>query len=144
MEEADHTVLTPYSMITSYDSYNRSTTVNQPRDTTFKLMPNCRALIPTGFKMGLPLGFKFHICARSGLSTKRGIMVTNAPGKIDRDYIGVVYMTVINVSSVPFEIHHGMRIAQGSLESSLDFNWVPVDELMDTERGEGGFGHTGE
>lgn len=132
-----------HSKITIYDGYNRYNPETVCEGSTLVLYPFCRALIPTGLKLGLPIGTKFHITARSGLSTKKGIIVTNAPGKIDQDYTGMIYMSITNISYIPFEIKHGDRIAQGSLEISTDFIWIPVTELADTVRGEGGIGHTG-
>lgn len=132
-----------YSIVIGYDEYNECSKSSIFVDSHYMLRPACRALIPTGLKLGLPYGTKFHITSRSGLSTKNGIIVTNSPGKIDQDYIGMIYMSIMNISKVPFKIKHGDRLAQGSLEISTDFIWIPVTELADTVRGEGGIGHTG-
>ena len=132
-----------YSVITEYNEYNELKKSFIFVDSHYMLRPSCRVLIPTGLKLGLPYGTKFHITSRSGLSTTRGIIVTNAPGKIDQDYVGMVYMSIMNISKAPFKIKHGDRLAQGSLEISTNFTWIPVTELADTFRGEGGIGHTG-
>ena len=81
--------------------------------------------------------------ARSGLSTKHGIGLPNAPGTIDSDYRGELRVALINLSKVPFEVTHGMRIAQLVIQAVEHADLVEVDSLDETERGEGGFGHTG-
>lgn len=133
----------PYSVVTWYDQNNKLTNERVYSNQEFVLGPFCRAKIPLGLKMEMELLNKFHVAPRSGLSLQYGIVSPGSLGKIDSDYRGQIYATVLNITNVPFKIAHGDRIAQGSLEHSLDFEWEEVEELSKTERGEGGFGHTG-
>lgn len=102
-----------------------------------------RALIPTGLKVEIPSGLKIHVTPRSGLAIKNGVTVLNSPGLIDSDYRGIIGIILINNTNEPFEVMHGDRIAQIAVEIAHNINWVPADELSDTLRAEGGFGHTG-
>ncbi|MBN6185777.1 dUTP diphosphatase [Aneurinibacillus sp. BA2021] len=107
------------------------------------LQPGERALIPTGFAVAMPDNLEAQVRPRSGLAYKKGITTLNAPGTIDADYRGEIGVILINHGTEPFSIERGDRIAQ------LVFQWVPrvqliqVESLDDTERGDGGFGHTG-
>jgi len=107
------------------------------------LKPSARALVPTGLRMALPIGFEAQIRPRSGLALKDGISLVNSPGTIDADYRGPLGVIVINHGNVDFQITHGMRIAQMVIApvSQAEFNLV--DDLDETARGEGGFGSTG-
>ncbi|QQE13894.1 dUTP diphosphatase [Planctomycetota bacterium] len=100
-------------------------------------------LVPTGFAMALPIGWEAQIRPRSGLAVKHGIGVPNGPGTIDADYRGEVKVALVNFSKVDFVIEDGMRVAQMVVKRVPMVEWDEVDELPDTERGAGGFGHTG-
>ncbi|KIC50083.1 dUTP diphosphatase [Tateyamaria sp. ANG-S1] len=107
------------------------------------LSPSERALIPTGFAMAIPQGFEVQVRPRSGLALKHGIALVNSPGTIDSDYRGEVGVIVLNTSGQPFEVTHGMRIAQMVLAPVVQATFDVVDMLDDTARGAGGFGSTG-
>ena len=107
------------------------------------LAPMQRVLIPTGLYMELPEGYEAQIRPRSGLALKHGITVLNSPGTIDADYRGQLQVILINLSSEPFTITDGERIAQMVIARCEQASLVEVEVLADTERGAGGFGHTG-
>lgn len=107
------------------------------------LKPLKRELIPTGLYIQIPTGHEVQIRPRSGLACKYGITVANAPGTIDSDYRGEVKVCLINLSDTPFVVNPGERIAQAVLNKVEKIEWNEVAELDETERGEGGFGHTG-
>jgi len=107
------------------------------------LNPGERYLVPAGFHMALPPGHEAQVRPRSGLAVKHGITVVNAPGTIDADYRGEVKIILANIGSEPFTINRGDRIAQMVIQPVLQADLVPVDELPESERGHGGFGHTG-
>lgn len=107
------------------------------------LQPGERCLVPTGLSIALPVGYEAQIRPRSGLALKRGITVLNAPGTIDSDYRGEIGVVLINLSSEQVSIEPGERIAQMVVARYEQVEWEPVDQLDATERGEGGFGHTG-
>lgn len=107
------------------------------------LQPGERRLVPTGLRMALPDGWEAQVRPRSGLALKHGVTVLNSPGTIDADYRGPVGVILINHSSEPFEIQPGERIAQLVFARYERAEWQIVDELDATERGEGGFGHSG-
>lgn len=107
------------------------------------LKPLKRELIPTGLYMQIPTGHEVQIRPRSGLACKYGITVSNAPGTIDSDYRGEVKVCLINLSDTSFVVNPGERIAQAVLNKVEKIEWNEVAELDETERGEGGFGHTG-
>lgn len=107
------------------------------------LQPFERVLFPTGLFIELPIGYEAQIRPRSGLACKFGITVANAPGTIDADYRGEVKVCLVNLSNQPFVINPGERIAQMVVAKHERVEWVEVAALSDTERGEGGFGHTG-
>jgi dUTP pyrophosphatase len=107
------------------------------------LKPLQRALIPTGLFVQLPHGFEAQIRPRSGLALKNGISVLNTPGTIDSDYRGEIGIILINLSDVDFEIKNGDRICQMIISKHDSVSWELVSELEATNRGEGGFGHTG-
>ena len=102
-----------------------------------------RCLIPTGLKIGLPEGFEAQIRPRSGLALKHGITVLNSPGTIDADYRGEIGVILVNLSDKPFTINPGERIAQMVIARHEQAQFIEVDSLSESERGEGGFGHTG-
>jgi dUTP pyrophosphatase len=107
------------------------------------LKPLERKLIPTGLYIELPAGYEAQIRPRSGLALKHGITVLNSPGTIDADYRGEIGIILINLSSEEFIIQDGERICQMVIASHEQAQWLEVEELGKTERGDGGFGHTG-
>ena len=107
------------------------------------LAPMQRVLVPTGLRIALPHGYECQIRPRSGLALKHGITVANAPGTIDADYRGEIGVILINLSSEPFVINDGERICQMVIAPYSRVEWEPAESLDATERGEGGFGHTG-
>ena len=107
------------------------------------LQPLERKLIPTGLRIALPAGYEAQVRPRSGLALKHGITVLNTPGTIDADYRGEIGIILINLSQEPFVINDGERIAQMVIARHEQADMVAVDVLDETERGEGGFGHTG-
>ena len=112
-------------------------------DAPVKLEPLQRALIPTGLFMALPKGYEAQVRPRSGLAIKHGIGVLNAPGTIDADYRGEIKVILVNLSAEPFTINDGDRIAQMVIARHETIAWQPAMELSETERGAGGFGHSG-
>ena len=112
-------------------------------DAPIELQPMQRALIPTGLRISLPPGYEAQIRPRSGLALKHGITVLNTPGTIDADYRGEIGIILINLGSQPFTITDGERIAQMVIARHEQPQLIPVTILDTTERGEGGFGHSG-
>ena len=109
-----------------------------------RLAPGGRALVPTGLRLAVPLGFEVQIRPRSGLALKHGITVLNTPGTIDSDYRGPLGVIVINTGQQAFEIAHGDRIAQMILAPVAQAAFALVATLDETARGVGGFGSTGQ
>lgn len=107
------------------------------------LKPLDRVLVPTGLFIELPVGFEAQIRPRSGLALKKGITVLNSPGTIDADYRGEVGIILINLSNEEFVIQHGERICQMVIARHEHIGWKAVEVLDETDRGAGGFGHTG-
>ena len=112
-------------------------------DAPVVIKPMQRALIPTGLSIALPAGFEAQVRPRSGLALKKGITVLNSPGTIDADYRGDIGVILVNLSDQNFQVNDGDRIAQMVIARYEKVEWKPVDELSSTERGEGGFGHSG-
>ncbi len=112
-------------------------------ETPVTLKPMERKLVPTGLYMELPEGYEAQIRPRSGLAFKHGIGIVNSPGTIDADYRGEIKVLLINLSDQPFEINTGDRIAQMIVSKHERVNWLAVEELNETSRGAGGYGHTG-
>lgn len=112
-------------------------------DEPLTLGPGQRVLVPTGFAMALPPQLEAQVRPRSGLAYKHGLTCLNSPGTIDADYRGEVKVLLINHGSHGFTIERNERIAQMVIQYVPEVKLVEVDELSDTERGEGGFGHTG-
>ena len=112
-------------------------------DAPITLHPMERRLIPTGLHIALPEGYEAQVRPRSGLALKHGLTVLNAPGTIDADYRGEVGVVIINLSADDFVINDGERIAQLVIARYEQADLVVVEELDETERGEGGYGHTG-
>ena len=105
--------------------------------------PGGVSLVPCGFAVAIPPGFEAQVRPRSGLAAKHGVTVLNAPGTIDSDYRGEVKVLLINHGAEAFEVTPGMRIAQLVVARVARVEWQGVSELTDTDRGAGGFGHTG-
>ena len=112
-------------------------------DEPIVLKPLARCLVPTGLYMALPVGYEAQVRPRSGLAIKKGISVLNSPGTIDADYRGEVCVILVNLSAEDFVIEDGERIAQMVIARHEQADWEEVEVLDETERGAGGFGHTG-
>lgn len=112
-------------------------------DAPITLAPGERKLIPTGIYIGLPDGYEAQVRPRSGLALKHGISVCNTPGTIDPDYSGQIGVVLINHGQENFIVNDGERIAQMIISKFERTEWDVVEELDETERGEGGYGHTG-
>jgi dUTP pyrophosphatase len=107
------------------------------------LQPMERRLVPTGLYMALPVGYEAQVRPRSGLAIKRGLSMVNTPGTIDSDYRGEIMVPMINLSNEPQTINDGERIAQMVIAKYEQVEWQETDTLEETERGAGGFGHSG-
>ena len=107
------------------------------------LKPLPRCLVPTGLSIALPEGYEAQVRPRSGLALKKGITVLNSPGTIDADYRGEIGVILVNLSDTEFVIEDGERIAQMVVARYEQVEWEAVETLSETERGEGGFGHSG-
>ena len=105
--------------------------------------PGTVAIIPTGLKVEIPVGYEIQVRPRSGLAAKNGVTVLNTPGTIDADYRGEIKVLLINLSDQVFEINTGDRIAQMVVAKHEQVNWEEVEVLNETTRGVGGYGHTG-
>lgn len=112
-------------------------------DQPIVLKPMQRCIVPTGLFIALPVGFEAQVRPRSGLAIKKGITVLNAPGTIDADYRGEVGVILVNLSDQDYTVNDGDRIAQMVIARHEQIEWESVDELDSTERGAGGFGHSG-
>ncbi len=112
-------------------------------DDPIVLEPGQRMLVPTGLFIELPLGYEAQVRARSGLAIKHGITLINAIGTVDSDYRGEIKVPLVNLGQESFKINNGERIAQMVITKYEQVNWTVVSELSETERGTGGFGHTG-
>jgi dUTP pyrophosphatase len=114
-----------------------------PEDSPLILSPGQRALVPTGLTIALPPGYEAQVRPRSGLASKHGVTVLNAPGTVDADYRGEIGVLLINHGEVPFSIRRGERIAQLVVTAVVRAELVPAAALSATDRGSGGFGSTG-
>lgn len=114
-----------------------------PVASTIEIKPGGRCLIPTGLFIALPKGYEAQIRPRSGLALKQGLTVLNSPGTIDADYRGEIGIVLVNTSNQPVRIKDGERIAQMVIAKHEVAEWKEVEVLSETDRGEGGFGHTG-
>ena len=112
-------------------------------DKPIVLKPLERKLIPTGLKIGLPIGYEAQIRPRSGLALKYGVTVLNSPGTIDADFRGEVCVILVNLSDIDFVVNPSERIAQMVVAKHEQVDFQIVETLDETERGDGGFGHTG-
>ncbi len=107
------------------------------------LKPLARAIIKTGLFIELPVGFEAQVRPRSGLAAKHGLTVLNSPGTVDADYRGEIGVILVNLSNTDFKIENGERIAQLVIAKHERADWIEVEQLNETSRGEGGFGSTG-
>ncbi|QRM88758.1 dUTP diphosphatase [Lacinutrix sp. WUR7] len=107
------------------------------------LKPLERTIVKTGLFIELPIGFEAQVRPRSGLAAKKGITVLNAPGTVDADYRGEIGVILVNLSNQDFTIENGERVAQLVIAKHERAAWIEVNELSETDRGEGGFGSTG-
>ncbi|YCI23658.1 dUTP diphosphatase [Paenibacillus sp. Z6-24] len=123
-------------LASGYDLY---ASVTEP----MTLEPGSRALVPTGIALAMPAGLEAQIRPRSGLAYKHGITCLNTPGTIDADYRGEIKVLLINLGQEPFVINRGERVAQMVFQTVPDTDLIQVEELSETVRGAGGFGHTG-
>ena len=112
-------------------------------DEPVKIEPHGRVIIPTGIAISLPVGYEAQIRGRSGMAAKFGITLANGVGTIDADYRGEIMVLLVNFSADDFTINDGERIAQMVIARHEQGEFVEVEELDETERGEGGYGHTG-
>ncbi|MDG5799373.1 dUTP diphosphatase [Marinilabiliaceae bacterium ANBcel2] len=112
-------------------------------DENILIKPGERVMIPTGLFIELPSGYEAHIRPRSGLAIKNGITVLNSPGTIDADYRGEIKVILINHSKESFTVNSGDRICQMVINKFESFNWISSESLSNSDRGEGGFGHSG-
>ncbi len=133
-----HQVLPAYATV---DSAGMDIRANL--DAPIVLEPMERRLIPTGLRISIPAGYECQLRPRSGLALRHGVTVLNTPGTIDADYRGELFALLINLGSEPFIVNDGERIAQLVFSSYEPCEWAEVDVLDATERGEGGYGHTG-
>lgn len=129
-----------YKFEKSFESY----TVIQDGDyIVVNLLPGKSIAIPTGLKMAIPENFELQVRPRSGLAIKKGLRLANSPGTVDSDFRGEITLLLYNDSEQPFKIEHGMKLAQGVICPVFQATWKTVEELSDTQRGEGGYGSTG-
>jgi len=112
-------------------------------DSDVVIEPGCIVLVPSGFAVAVPVGYEAQVRPRSGLATRHGLTIPNAPGTIDADYRGEVKVALINLGPEAITITRNMRIAQMILAPVTRAKWREVSELPETARGDGGFGHTG-
>lgn len=132
-----------FSRIKLVDKEGNPTNRRVPVASTIEIKPGGRCLIPTGLFIALPKGYEAQVRPRSGLALKLGLTILNSPGTIDADYRGEIGVVLVNTSNVPVRITDGERIAQIVIAKHETIEWEVVEELPSTERGEGGFGHTG-
>lgn len=143
LEEADRDIALPsYETAGAAGADVRANFPERARDGVV-LTPGARALIPTGLRMEIPVGYEVQVRPRSGLALKHGITLPNSPGTIDSDYRGPLGIIVMNAGSDPFHVEHGARIAQLVVAPVVQAGFDLSDDLTDTDRGAGGFGSTG-
>lgn len=136
--------LSPLASVPEYQSAGAAgLDLHAAIDAPMTLEPGAIALVPTALALAIPAGFEGQVRPRSGLATKHGITVPNAPGTIDSDYRGELKVALINLGRAPFVIEHGMRVAQLVIAPVARARLVESNDLGDTVRGTGGFGSTG-
>ncbi|MCG7493681.1 dUTP diphosphatase [Thalassobius sp. Cn5-15] len=144
LPEADQTLGLPvYATAGAAGADLRANLAPGQRAAGIEIEPGARALIPTGLRMAIPVGYEVQLRPRSGLALKHGITLPNSPGTIDSDYRGPLGVIVMNAGSAPFHITHGDRIAQMVVAPVVMASFAVVEDLDDTARGAGGFGSTG-
>lgn len=121
----------------------RANLLPEDRETGFTLDPMHRAVVPTGLRVQIPVGYEMQIRPRSGLALKFGITLPNTPGTIDSDYRGPLGVALVNLGAEPYVVRHGDRIAQAVVAPVMQAGFQVVEKLEETERGVGGFGSTG-
>ena len=121
----------------------RANLLPEDRESGFTLDPMHRAVVPTGLRVQIPVGYEMQIRPRSGLALKFGITLPNTPGTIDSDYRGPLGVALVNLGAEPYVVRHGDRIAQAVVAPVLQAGFQVVEKLEETERGVGGFGSTG-
>ena len=137
--------LTPLAVIPEYQSEEAAgMDLHAAIDAGVLLAPGAIVKVPLGFAMAIPHGFEAQVRPRSGLSSRQGVTLPNAPGTIDSDYRGEVLVPLINLGTEPFMVEPGMRIAQMVIAPVVQATIQEVDDLEDTSRGSGGFGSTGQ
>ena len=136
--------LSPLATVPAYQSAGAAgLDLHAALEAPLTLEPGAIALVPTALALAIPAGFEGQVRPRSGIATKHGVTVPNAPGTIDSDYRGELKVALINLGRVPFVIEHGMRVAQLVIAPVAHATLVESDDLGDTARGAGGFGSTG-
>jgi dUTP pyrophosphatase len=136
--------LSPLATVPAYQSAGAAgLDLHAALEAPLTLEPGAIALVPTALALAIPAGFEGQVRPRSGLATKHGVTVPNAPGTIDSDYRGELKVALINLGRVPFVIEHGMRVAQLVIAPVAHATLLERDDLGDTARGAGGFGSTG-
>mgnify|MGYP003592387030 CR=1 FL=1 len=133
----------PHSLPEYATPYSAGMDLRANIDAPIVLKPLERSLIPTGIYIQLPEGYEAQIRPRSGLAIKHGISIVNSPGTVDADYRGEIRVILVNLSNQEFVINNGERICQMVIAQHARVEWNEVTELDETERGAGGFGHTG-
>ena len=121
----------------------RANLLPEDRESGFTLDPMHRAVVPTGLRVQIPVGYEMQVRPRSGLALKFGITLPNTPGTIDSDYRGPLGVALVNLGAEPYVVRHGDRIAQAVVAPVLQAGFQAVEKLEETERGVGGFGSTG-
>jgi len=124
-------------------SYSAGVDLRANIENPITLKPLERTMVPTGLYLELPQGYEAQIRPRSGLAAKHGLTVLNSPGTIDADYRGEIRVILVNLSNDNFVINNGERICQMVIAQHAQVVWEEVDSISETERGDGGFGHTG-
>ena len=139
-----HTIATKKEFLPSYaSSLAAGADVKACLEKEVIIAPGTLMLIPTGVRIAIPSGYEVQVRPRSGFALNHCVTVLNTPGTIDADYRGEIGVILINHGKTDFIVKPGMRIAQLVIAPVHQANWVPVEELVTTQRGEGGFGHTG-
>ncbi|HGG04173.1 MAG TPA: dUTP diphosphatase [Aliiroseovarius sp.] len=143
-DEADREIALPhYESAGAAGADLRANLAAGDREGGLTLAPGARALVPTGLRVEIPIGYEMQIRPRSGLAFKHGVTLVNAPGTIDSDYRGPLGVLLINLGTRAFVVNHGDRIAQALVAPVVQARFTLAPELTETERGAGGFGSTG-
>ena len=141
---ADRTLALPaYETAGAAGADLRANLLPEDRESGFTLDPMHRAVVPTGLRVQIPVGYEMQIRPRSGLAVKFGITLPNTPGTIDSDYRGPLGVALVNLGAEPYVVRHGDRIAQAVVAPVMQAGFQAVEKLEETERGVGGFGSTG-